>query len=260
MTRRLRADRRRRKDLMGAGLIVLVAAVLGGVAFASMTLRTPAFDPDTLCLEGKPAHTLILIDATDALDIRQARRLKTVALQEAARLPRWGRLTVEGLRPDAASPPLRLFSACTPGDRTQANALWEDVARLESLKQERFDGPLESALSARPREGPRSPIVEGLAASVADPAFQGPGRRLVLVSDLLEFADGGFSAYAAGADWAAYRRSRGALQSAPDLTGVPVRVLLLERANRAPAQTAARAGFWDPFFADSGTPGVTWDR
>jgi hypothetical protein len=134
------------------------------------------------------------------------------------------------------------------------------VGKLERLKQSQFDDPLAAAIDGakggRGREG--SPVVEGLAAAVSDPAFSGAQRRLVLVSDLLQFTEG-YSLYAPGADWARYRESPGALRNAPDLTGVNVRVVQLERRDRGELQEAAREKFWRPYFEDSGAT-VTWDR
>lgn len=259
------AARRRRKDLLGVALIFGVVLVLAGVGAATTIFRTPAYDAQTLCLKESPppAQTLLLVDATDRLDVRHQRRLKTIALQEAARLPRWGKLTVLTLRPDAESAPRELFSACTPGDRASANPLWENVQRLETQKRAHFDEPLDAALSgargARGADG--SPIVEGLFAAVSEPEFAvSPARRLVLVSDLLQFAPGRFSLYEAGADWAAYQASPGAVRTPPDLSDIDVRVVVLERRNRAEAQTAAQAAFWGPYFDEAGANSVAWER
>jgi hypothetical protein len=259
-----RAARRRRKDLLGFALIVGTALVLGGVGLAAALLRTPPFDPQTLCRTDAPppAHTLILVDSTDRLDVRHQRRLRTVASEEAARLPRWGKLSVLSLRPDAENAPRTLFSACTAGDRTNANPLWEDVARIEALKRRQFDEPLEAALAtargARGADG--SPIVEGLAAAAADPDFAAaPQRRLVLVSDLLQFSPGRFSLYEPGADWSRYRAAPGALRTPPDLAAVTVRVVVLERPDRGEAQTAAQRHFWTPYF-DAAGASPAWDR
>lgn len=259
-----RAARRRRKDMLGLALIAVTILVLGGVGFATMRMQTPAYDAATLCLltSAPPAHTLLLVDATDRLDIRHQRRLKTIAREEAARLPRWGRLTVLTLRPDAENAPRELFDACTPGDRLSANALWENVAKLETLKRDRFDAPLDAALTSarggRATDG--SPIVEGLAAAAADPDFTGPSRRLVVVSDLLQFMPGRFSLYAAGGTWSAYQASAGALRTAPDLADVDVRVVTLERRDRGEAQAAAQRDFWVPYFDETGAKTIAWDR
>lgn len=258
------AARRRRKDLLGIALIFAVVLVLAGVGAAATMLRTPEYDAQTLCLKDAPppAQTLLLVDATDRLDVRHQRRLKTIALQEAARLPRWGKLTVLSLRPDAENAPRELFSACTPGDRASANPLWENVQKLEMQKRAQFEEPLDTALSgargARAAEG--SPIIEGLHAAVNAPEFAlSPARRLVLVSDLLQFSPR-FSLYEAGADWAAYQASAGAVRTPPDLSDVDVRVVVLERRNRADAQESAQNTFWTQYFDEAGAKSVAFEQ
>ena len=251
--------------MLGVALIIGTVAVLGAAGGAAALLRTPAYDAETLCLKDRaaPAHTLVLVDATDRLDVRHQRRLQAVVQQEAAKLPRWGRLTVETLRPDAASAPRELFSGCTPGDRTNANPLWENVKSLEDRKRIHFDEPLVAALtSARGgRSADGSPIVEGLYTAASDPDFVAtPIRKLVLVSDLLQFAPGGFSLYARGADWASYQTSPGALRTPPSLVDVDVRVVVLERRDKGDAQDAAQTKFWTPYFADAGAKSVAWER
>jgi hypothetical protein len=263
VTRRAEKEaRKRRKDAMGAGLIVLALAALGGLGIAAMQLRTPPHDSETLCLVDKlpPQHTLILVDATDRLNARHQKRLKAIVREETGRLPRWGRLTLLSLRPDAERDPRLLFSACTPGDRSNANPMWENVADLEQKRADFFDDPLDAALSGakggRSAEG--SPIVEGLYAAASDPDFTGARRRIVLVSDLLQYAPGRFSLYDATQTWEKYRASQGALRTPPDLGGVALRVVMLERADRGEEQSNARATFWQPYFDESGADTVDW--
>lgn len=265
MSRRAEKEaRKRRKDAMGAGLIVVVLAALGGLGLAAMQLRTPPHDSETLCLLDKPPplHTLILVDATDRLNARHQKRLKAISREEAARLPRWGRLTLMSLRPDAERDPRLLFSACTPGDRSDANPIWENVAGLEQKRADFFDDPLDAALSSarggRSAEG--SPIVEGLYAAASDPDFAGARRRIVLVSDLLQYAPGRFSLYDATQTWEKYRESQGALRTPPDLDGVAVRVVMLERADRGAQQSNARDVFWQPYFDAAGADAVSWSE
>ena len=252
--------------MLGVALIVATVVVLGAVGAAAALLRTPAYDSETLCLKDRaaPAHTLVLVDATDRLDVRHQRRLQSLVQQEAARLPRWGRLTVETLRPDAATAPRKLFSGCTPGDRTSANPLWENITSLEARKRSHFDDPLIAALTGARggRSADGSPIVEGLYTAASDPGFVATPRRrkLVLVSDLLQFAPGGFSLYAPGADWTAYQTSPGALRTPPSLVDVDVRVVVLERRDRGAAQDTAQSKFWAPYFADAGAKSVAWER
>lgn len=265
MSRRAEKEaRKRRKDAMGVALIAVVLLALGGLGFAAMQMRTPAHDPETLCLleSPPPLHTLVLVDATDRLNARHQKRLKVIAREEAARLPRWGRLTLMSLRPDAEREPRLLFSACTPGDRADANPIWENVAALERKRTDFFDDPLSAAISSakggRSAEG--SPIVEGLYAAASDPDFTGARRRIVLVTDLLQYAPGRFSLYDATQTWEKYRASQGALRSPPDLNGISVRVITLERADRGEEQDNARQNFWTPYFDEAQASSTQWSN
>lgn len=265
MSRRERkATEKRRKDFLGLLMIFGVIVLLGGIGAGAMLLRTPEHDAETLCLVGKPAplHTLILVDATDRLNARHQKRLKAIVKEEVARLPRWGRLTVMSLRPDAEREPRELFSACTPGDRTSANPIWENVAALEAQREDLFDAPLSAALSGAKggRSADGSPIVEGVYAAASDPDFAGERRRFVLVSDLLQYAPGRFTLYDATQSWESYRNSQGALRTPPDLSGVIVRIVPLERPDRGAQQANARAAFWQPYFDEASADEVNWSE
>jgi hypothetical protein len=118
-------------------------------------------------------------------------------------------------------------------------------------------GALRSAQSGG--AGRASPILAGVRAIAADPDFGGeiPHRRLVLVSDLLEHNPQGFSLYAPGADYAAWR-----LQSPvgpPDLAHVDLRVVPLDRPDHAAQQAAALDHFWTAFFDAADVQSVSTD-
>jgi hypothetical protein len=253
VSRRTRAARRRRKDLLGLVLLGVALAALGGLAGAAILFRTPPYEAATLCLQDRPApqHIFFLVDATDRLEARHAARLERAVQEEIARAPRWSRFSIAMLDGNPDQVPNLLFSACDPGDRASASALWENVSGLEEDRRTRFAAPLKDALSALRRARPlaRSPLVEGLAALASGEHLHDPRNRpttLVLVSDLLQFAPG-FSLYGEGSDWAAYRASTGAVRTAADLRGVSVRVLVLERPDKGEAQDRAKSAFWTPY-------------
>lgn len=258
-----RARRRRgRKDALGLILGAAILALLGaGMAMAVM-LQPPALDPNTLCrLGGPPAgHTLILVDASDALEPRHRRRLKAVALEEAGRLKPGDRLTLLALRADAPREPRALFSLCHPGDGARANPLLANPARIQARFEETFLAPLDKAASraaAGRRRATQSPLIEAVGAAVREPAFsaEAPGRRFVLVSDLLEHDPAGFSAYTDGADYARYRAAHGGYRP-PPLDGATVRLVALDRPEFAARQAAALAALWEPLFAEAGAADV----
>jgi hypothetical protein len=261
----MRRPRRRKRDVLGWALIAIVFAALIALGAAGFALRPPPTDPDTLCRTDKPvlAHTIILIDATDTLEPRHRKRLRAAIDTERARLAPYDRLTILRIRPDAPSEPRVLFSKCLPRDGAHSNPLFENP----KLAQQRWDEAVGVSLkSAESRAGAgrgasASPIVQSVFATAADPDFapRVPKRRLVLISDLLEYTPGGFSLYREDADFAAYKAARGAAPAAPDLEGVSVRIVTLDRDDQAQRQALARTRFWAPFFEAAGVDGVDWD-
>jgi hypothetical protein len=201
-----------------------------------------------------------LIDATDRLEPRHRRRLRAALDQERARLAEYDRLTIARLRASAPQEPQILMSLCAPRDPQRANPLFENPKLVEARWRDAFASVIDRAAGRAGSGGSAraSPIAAGLRAIAADPDFSAaiPSRRIVLISDLLEHDTEGFSLYAEGADFAAFLASGGA---PPDLGGVSVRVVTLDRPEEAAAQAAARAGFWEPYFSTSGAEDVQFD-
>jgi hypothetical protein len=249
------------RSILGLVLVGLAFAALAGLALAGFFLRAPPTDPETLCRLHEPpaAHTLILIDATDKLEPRHRRRLRALAAQERERLSEGDRFTI--MRLDARRPnePRILFSKCLPKPPERTNPLFENPRLAQEHWNEAFENALDAALrSAQAASRQRaSPIIAGVRAAAADPDFSGPGaRRLVLVSDLLEYEPQRFSLYAENATFEAWQSSDP--RGAPDLDNVSVRVAELDRPDHAEAQTRAEE-FWRRFFDTSGAREIAFD-
>ncbi|MGE0597101.1 MAG: hypothetical protein AB7P07_12110 [Hyphomonadaceae bacterium] len=248
-----RRDRKARgQSLLGAALIVVVAGVLGAFAYAGIALRPPPTDPETLCRSDRPiaAHTIILIDSTDRLETRHRRKLEAVAAQERARLGRFDRLTLMRLNTRRPQEPAILFSKCLPLPPEDANPFVQNPRMAQEAWDADFADALAAALRSAQSGGPNraSPILAALRAAAADPDFglEIATRRLVLVSDFLEHTPGGFSHYAASADYAAWRRDAAAAPA--DLARVSVRLVPIDRPDHAARQAAAMDDFWPAYF------------
>lgn len=246
-------------DWLGAALIALAVLALGGFAAASFVLRAPPTDSATLCRTDAPApaHTLILVDATDRLEPRHRRRLEAVVRQEQQRLPRYGRLTLMALRADRPQEPRQLFSLCNPGDGASANPLFQNTKAAQTRWEEGFGAALDRAIrrAGAGRAADASPILASLRAAAADPDFAASPlrRRLVLVSDLLEYEPGGLSLYDPRAPLAPEQAAPAALDA------VEVRVAPLDRPDHAEAQRRAARFFWAPYLTASGANSVRID-
>jgi hypothetical protein len=250
---------------LGFGLLALVAAGLMAVAGMFALNRAPPVDEATLCRTDAPpaAHTVILVDASDAFQPRHKRKLDKVVESERARLARHDRLTILALNGDAPREPFMLFSLCHPGDGRDANPLLESTRTAQTKFEDAFGAPLNEALARaqKARLSPGSPLVESLRGIAADPDFGAEiaQRRIVVVSDLMENLPGEYSLYAAGATYASYRQTQAGARPAPKLEGVSVRLVQLDRDERQARQEAARAQFWTPFFEETGAENVSWD-
>lgn len=242
----------RARNALGVLLIVLAIVVLGGLGGASFLLRAPPTDAETLCRADAPlqAHTIILVDATDRLEPRHRRKLRAVLAQERARLSQFDRLTLMRINVRRPQEPSILFSRCLPRPPERTNPLFENARLTQARWDEAFADALERALRSAGSSAPAraSPIVAGLRAVAADPDFgpEIPHRRLVLVSDLLEHDPEGFSLYVSEADYAGWRAT--APVGPPNFARVDLRIVPLDRPDRAARQAVALERFWPAFF------------
>ncbi len=240
------------RGALGLILIALATMILLGLGAAAFMVRAPPTDPVTLCRTDLPlpAHTIVLVDATDRLEPRHRRKLRAVLAQERVRLGQYDRLTLMRLNARRPQEPAILFSKCLPRPPEQTNPLFENARLAQQNWDESFARALEAALRSASAGGAQrtSPILAGLRAVAADPDF-GPeiaGRRLVLVSDLLEHDPQGFSLYAEAATYAGWRAE--APTGPPDFSNVDLRLVPLDRPDHAARQAAALAHFWPPYF------------
>jgi len=260
---RRRGQRDGGRNAIGIVLIALAVIVLGGLGGAAFVLRPPPTDAETLCRTDAPlgAHTIILVDATDRLEPRHRRKLRAVAQQERARLAQYDRLTIMRINVRRPQEPSILFSKCLPRPPEQTNPLFENARLTQARWDEDFAGALDDALRSAASSGPAraSPIIAGLRAVAADPDYDAsiPGRRLVLVSDLLEHDPQGFSLYVSDANYAAWQAH--AANRPPDFARVDLRIVPLDRPDHAGAQAAAMEQFWPAFFDASDVQSVSTD-
>lgn len=248
---------------LGAALIGAVVLALSAFGAAAFLLRAPPTDAETLCRTDAPlgAHTIVLVDSTDRLEPRHKRKLRAVLVQERARLGQYDRLTVMRLNARRPQEPAILFSRCLPRPPEQTNPLFENARHNQARWDADFAGALDRALrsAAGGAGAQRSPILAGLRAVAADPDFDANihRRRLVLVSDLLEHNPQGFTHYAPGRDFAAWRTQEP--QNMPDFSRVTVRVVPLDRPEHAARQAFALTHFWPAYFDAAEAENASFD-
>jgi hypothetical protein len=244
------------RNVLGVVLIIAAMLVLGGLGAATFFLRPPPTDEETLCRTDAPlqAHTIVLVDSTDRLEARHRRKLR-------AGLGQYDRLTIMRLNVRRPQEPSILFSRCLPRPPEQTNPLFENARLTQRRWDEAFAGALDRASRSAQAGGPASasPIIAGLRAAAADPDFGAeiPTRRLVLMSDLLEHDPQGYSLYAEGAAFSAWRAS--SPQGPPDFARVDVRIVPIDRPDHAARQNVALTEFWPAFFDASDVQTVSFD-
>jgi CubicO group peptidase (beta-lactamase class C family) len=124
---------------------------------------------------------------------------------------------------------------------------------IEEAWQKKFYQPLVGTVeeALMDKEQPSSPLTEAIY-SISDRADFQPqqaGRRVVLVSDLMQHS-GGFSFYKMGADYDAYLESELA-ETKPKLEGVDVVARIVPR-QIYDLPVADVKGFWRAYFNDAG--------
>ena len=232
---------------------VMVANVFGLFAVAAFN-RAPPTDPVTACrMDMKdPAHTIVLIDQSDPFNPNDFGWVSQFLDTEARALPKYGRLSV--LTPRSADPynPNMVFSACTPGSVEDANPIFQNPQMIDDTWRDTFYMPLSETVETAllDTRQPTSPLAETLYAIGDRADFQrdSKGRRIVIVSDLMQHSDA-FSFYRQGADFQAFGGS-GLGQEVPSLDAVEVVARIMPRQNYDLPITDIRS-FWRTYFNES---------
>ncbi len=234
-----------------AAMLTTVFGLFAAVAFS----QPPAVVAETSCRMDRkdPAHTILLIDQSDPFNPNDLDWVRELVDEEARSLPKYGKLTI--MTPNAADPysPKVLYAACSPGNASAANPITQNPKMIEQAWQKKFYAPLiervEGALLDTRQ--PSSPLTEAIY-TISDRAdFQdgNEGRRVVMVSDLMQHSDG-FSFYKLGADYEAYLESKLA-ETKPHMEGVQVVARIVPR-QIYDLPVADVKSFWRSYFTDAG--------
>lgn len=182
----------RGKDLLGVFNLLVVAGVLGAISYAALVLQPDEYDPETLCLVGEtPPHTVVMIDRTEVLYTpSQARRINGVIQEARDSLEIGERLSLFELNHRGQIANTNRFSVCNPGRGDQINPLYRNPNRVQMRYEALFDRPLDQALDGLLDliDSPVTPLLEALAELATQEEFDRtvPGRRIILISDMLQ--------------------------------------------------------------------------
>jgi len=256
------------RDLIGLFNLVVIGAILAGISYMAFVLKPAEYDSQTLCMVGEtPPHRVVVIDKTDLYSAQQATIISDLILAEREYLAIGERLSLYELNASGQLRNTNRFSLCNPGAGSQVNPLYRNPDRVQARYEALFSAPLDRALAdlVTPKNAPNSPIIEALARLSQDPGFDRtvPGRRIVLVSDMLQNSD----------IFTVYGRSRGTLrQRVPasqtvanairetygdGLRGVSIEIRLIPRDSWEQEQRGALKTYWGDVFNQLGVQ-VTW--
>ncbi|QNL18463.1 hypothetical protein HXX25_03390 [Hyphobacterium sp. CCMP332] len=256
------------RDLLGIFNLLLVAGVVAAVSYFALTLRPAEYDTDTLCIAGEtPPHRVVIIDKTDLYSTQQAAAIERIILTQRDTLAVGERLSLFELDETGRLDDTNQFSLCNPGSGDQVNPLYRNPDRIQARYEALFDAPLQQALAdlVVPKDAPQSPILEALAELAQEPSMAQtvPGRRIVLVSDMLQNSD----------IVSVYGRARGdvfdrlppvaeTVQSIRQeygmaLAGITLEIHLIERPGWESEQNGDQRSYWTQVFSQLGMA-VSW--
>ncbi|MDG2528912.1 hypothetical protein [Caulobacter endophyticus] len=242
-------------------LLICFAMIVGGGIGAAGLAPAPQLGAD-MCRTDQPlaASTVVLVDATDPFTEAQHRQATQDLKKIVEDVPRSGKLTLLFLQGDRAYDLQERVSQCNPmpSASNPVNILLHSVRRERAKWLATFGKEVEGAvdkLDEAPR-GETSPIAEALQVLPLRTDFHGQvaNRRLILVSDLMQRSAGGsfYTLNSAGAAQAVLTAA-----GRPDLTGVRVDLMLLQRPEQTARQTAIAIPAWCGWLKARGASAVT---
>jgi hypothetical protein len=219
----------------------------------------PQIDPKTNCRADVPlaAHTIILVDGTDAFTPDQAATLQDTIFTYQKALPLYGKFTVLRVNAADAFVPVVVVSRCAPASGKDTSILTGNP-EMDALKWKKtFDRPIKQEVSKllTASTATTSPVMEAIAAISWRTDFSAnvKQRKLVLVSDLLQHDEAGFSAYRMTGHAEAFKTSALAAKLASvTLSGAPVQIQLLHRPSVIEMQSPSFISFWHDWLKSHG--------
>jgi hypothetical protein len=250
-----------RQNRLALIIALCAAAALGGLILIVVLHQPEPIDPNTGCLLGTDvpeAHTIVLIDQTDALSETELVYAKTVILREYMRLNLHDGFSIVGLRPLTSTLPEAKFFRCRVQTRDAVDPIYQNPRMVAQRFNKLVGAELTKVIDGLQdtAESDTSPIVETIDGLTGDVTFASTAirRRLVIVSDMAqntprlthyvphgtEFTFGGLNGFVA-------RHS---------LAGMQVHVHYVLRDKLSYIQRMDHERFWKEYFEASGAKDV----
>lgn len=258
--RKLRSSERRRNRwataLVSGGLLLLVGVL--SFAYRTSTVALVPIDPESLCRQDEPPPivTAILLDISDSLAAPQRAALINKlegAQTKASRFELFEVFEIDRAGARLVSP---LFHRCNPGTGEDMNRLYQNPQRAK-LRWQQFSDSMQFVLLAsvsRPSAS-TSPIFEAIqsiaVSTFGRPQYASSAKRLIVVSDLLQFVPSRIDMYRSIPVFEDFKKSPYYSSTRSDLRNVSVEVLYLDRPN-VETQDSGHIQFWEAYFAAQG--------
>lgn len=231
-----------------SGVVIAVISLLGTVAYVN---GRPKPGPDN-CVGNPDASTVILLDRSETvtrqtLDEIRARAMRYV-LDSVQDNERVAVFAVDDSSGFSLTP---LVSLCRP--RKDGNRLTENVQVLAKQFSERFERPIDSALSQVTPTGKASPIAQAITDLSLSQYLKSQRNTLLVFSDMLENT-ASFSLYRCRSDGdviRAFRDSRKGAMERPTFKNAKIRLNIIPRLDQSRATLGCRDRLWLWFFGDN---------
>lgn len=212
-------------------------------------------DDITLCPTEQPPNELValLIDVSDTPSSIQRIAIENEITRVIDKLPTLARLEIFSL---SALPGKVLESElviCNPGDGNELSSIYQNPAMARRRWEEDFWGQLRPIIDGEldAPESLQSPIFEGIqsiaVATFGRPQYDGVPKRLVIVSDMLQYVPGAESHYRSVTSIEELRNSAYFNRVRTDLRGLDAEIIYIQRAEST-VQGVEHIRFWEGYF------------
>jgi hypothetical protein len=254
--------RRGRQQQWTATAAILLVLCLAGGAIYIFWPPPPVYLDEHNCPTNQPLekHTIILVDATDPFNGDQLRSLRAVFKRETDGADPYEKFTVLEISENDPFGPTQRVTICAPEEseatrgmtlmgRLSKNPSWVDAAWKQFLKAVDVTDTIAKAKAQN-----STPLIESIFELGQRDDFSPnvSGRRLVIVSDLLQNTDAFYSLYKSPPVFQDFKQSPGAAKLIPNLRGIAVVAYYVVRPSSQhalEAQGACQLQFWKDYFA-----------
>lgn len=233
-----------------AGAVIVMGALLAGFIYkVALEKGRPTLDKVTFCpVDGPKDVVAVLVDRTDGLNEPQAEDLSRHMITWATRVPVGGKFVVyEVGRGGRLLEPV--ISVCNPGDGAGSEGWASNPKQLKATYTEHYVQKITRMTEAmrEDAEAVTSPIMEAVQAiSIKEFGSDHPNletRKLIIVSDLLQYVPEGLNLYKQAADYEAFAGTPYARSVQSRLNGAEFSMFGVRR-DQAVAKQDKLAEFW----------------